>query len=155
MKEAQQDDRLNFWTMNKIEQKTGTKKRIRFASKIKLSLLLKFWLTTCLSRKTSVTDWTFEGPLFGVGSVMNFKRRLASKNLEANLAGRVAARCKKAKNSGFVTWVCGSNRNKFPAFERLKNELVWVNMLKLGIKHFWLRILIDAQSSLALTGSLH
>ena len=144
MKEVQQDDRLNFWTMNKIEQKTGTKKRIRFASKIKLSLLLKFWLTTCLSRKTSVTDWTFEGPLFGVGSVMNFKRRLASKNLEANLACCVATGCKKPKKSGIVSRFCGSKKKiKSSAFSNL-----------VQVKHYYYYFIIHVIAAKCLSGEM-
>jgi hypothetical protein len=48
---------------------------------------------------------------------MNFKGRLASKNLEANLASRVAARCKKAKKAPIVSRFCGSKK---------RNELSYI-----------------------------
>ena len=68
--------------------------------------------TSCLSWKTSVTGWTFEGPLFGVGSIMNFKSRLASKNLEANLTGCVAPGWKKPEKAFLVAWFCGKKTKK-------------------------------------------
>jgi len=41
---------------------------------------------------------------------MNFKRRLASKNLEANLTSGVATGWKKAKKPFLVSWFCGSKQ---------------------------------------------
>ena len=80
------------------------KKVFNFA--VKRIFFVCLW-TTCLSWKTSVTGWTFEGPLFGVGSIMNFKSRLASKNLEANLTGCVAPGWKKPEKAFLVAWFCG------------------------------------------------
>lgn len=93
-----------FWYLRYL------RKKLLFFEEKNLFVCLQMRRTTCLSWKTSVTDWTFEGPLFGVGSVMNFKRRLASKNLEANLTSGVATGWKKAKKPFLVSWFCGSKQ---------------------------------------------
>ena len=117
------------------------KKSLNFA--VKRIFFVCLW-TTCLSWKTSVTDWTFEGPLFGVGSVMNFKRRLASKNLEANLAGCVATGCKKPKKSGIVSRFCGSKKKiKSSAFSNL-----------VQVKHYYYYFIIHVIAAKCLSGEM-
>ncbi len=75
---------------------------------------------TYLSGEPLAAHLTLEGPLLGVGAHVDLQGGVAGEHLEAELAGRLAPRCKQI----FHQWIYLGDREK----EQCTLQVTWSNL---------------------------